>query len=332
MRGRRGRGEGRALYKYVARRLLIAIPTLFAVSILIFVLMRILPGDPLVSFLGLELNQIQQITEEQRNALLAELGMDRPWVAQYASWMGGVLHGDLGKSFLRDDAIAGVIAQRGVLSAEIGILGVVIALMIGLPVGVISAVKPNSVLDGLSSFSAVLFLAIPGFWLALLIVVAGIGWFDYKAPITNIPLWENPWKNFQIIIGPAFVIGVGAAAFIARITRSSLFEVLHEDYVRTARAKGLTKRLVLLRHAFPNALLPVVTVSGLLLAFTLGGSITVEIAFVVPGLGKTLQQAIVSRDLLMVQNLVLLYAGIFIIANLLIDLTYTKIDPRIRLN
>lgn len=320
------------MYKYVARRLIIAIPTLFAVSLLIFVLMRILPGDPLVSFLGLELNQIQQITEEQRNALLAELGMDRPWVVQYANWMGGVWHGDLGKSFLRGDDIAGVIAQRGVLSAEIGILGVVIALLIGLPVGVVSAVKPNSVLDGFSSFSAVLFLAIPGFWLALLIVVAGIGWFGYKAPITNIPLWEDPWKNFQIIIGPAFVIGVGAAAFIARITRSSLFEVLHEDYVRTARAKGLSNRLVLLRHAFPNALLPVITVSGLLLAFTLGGSITVEIAFVVPGLGKTLQQAIVARDLLMVQNLVLFYAGIFIIANLLIDLAYTKIDPRIRIN
>lgn len=316
----------------MAGRLLIAIPTLFAVSLIIFVLMRILPGDPLVSFLGLELSQIQQITAEQREALLAELGLDRPWVVQYATWMGGVLRGDLGKSFLRGDDIAGVIAQRGMLSAEIGILGVIIALLIGLPVGVVSAIKPNSVLDGISSFSAVLFLAIPGFWLALLIVVAGIGWFDYKAPITNIPPWENPWKNFQIVIGPAFVIGVGAAAFIARITRSSLFEVLHEDYIRTARAKGLKGRLVLIRHALPNALLPVITVSGLLLAFSLGGSITVEIAFVVPGLGKTLQQAITARDLLMVQNLALVYAGIFIIANLLIDLTYQRIDPRIRIN
>lgn len=320
------------MYKYIARRLLIAIPTLFAVSLIIFVLMRILPGDPLVSFLGLELSQVQQITVEQREALLAELGLDRPWVVQYASWMGGVLRGDLGKSFLRGDNISSVIAQRGVLSAEIGILGVTIALLIGLPVGVISAVKPNSLLDGISSFSAVLFLAIPGFWLALLIVVAGIGWFDYKAPITNIPLWENPWTNFQIVIGPAFVIGVGAAAFVARITRSSLFEVLNEDYVRTARAKGLKDRLVLIRHALPNALLPVITVSGLLLAFSLGGSITVEIAFVVPGLGKTLQQAITARDLLMVQNLALIYAGIFIIANLLIDLTYSRIDPRIRIN
>jgi len=320
------------LYKYIARRLLIAIPTLFAVSLIIFLLLRVLPGDPLVSFLGLELSQIQQITAEQRARLMAELGLDRPWAVQYAIWMGGVLRGDMGESFLRGDDIASVIAQRGMLSAEIGLLGVVIALLIGLPVGVIAAIKPNSVLDGISSFLAVLFLAIPGFWLALLIVVAGIGWFDYKAPITNIPPWENAWKNFQIVIGPAFVIGVGAAAFVARITRSSLLEVLNDDYIRTARAKGLKDRLVLIRHALPNALLPVITVSGLLLAFSLGGSITVEIAFVVPGLGKTLQQAITSRDLMMVQNLALIYAGIFIIANLLIDLTYQKIDPRIRIN
>lgn len=320
------------MYKYIARRLLIAIPTLFAVSLIIFLLLRVLPGDPLVSFLGLELSQIQQITAEQRARLMAELGLDRPWAVQYAIWMGGVLRGDMGESFLRGDDIASVIAQRGMLSAEIGLLGVVIALLIGLPVGVIAAIKPNSVLDGISSFLAVLFLAIPGFWLALLIVVAGIGWFDYKAPITNIPPWENAWKNFQIVIGPAFVIGVGAAAFVARITRSSLLEVLNDDYIRTARAKGLKDRLVLIRHALPNALLPVITVSGLLLAFSLGGSITVEIAFVVPGLGKTLQQAITSRDLMMVQNLALIYAGIFIIANLLIDLTYQKIDPRIRIN
>ena len=311
--------------------MIIAIPTLFIVSLIIFVVMRILPGDPLVSFLGIELNQLQQITPEQRQALLAELGMDRSWIAQYGSWMGGVLQGDMGESFLRGDSISGVIARRGVLSFEIAVIAVVIAWIIGLPVGILSAVKPNSVLDTITSTVTVFFLAIPSFWLALLIVIAGIMWFGYKAPITNIPFWVDPWRNFQMVIGPAFVMGVGAAAFIARITRSSMFEVLSEDYVRTARAKGLSGRLVLVRHAFPNALLAVITVSGLLLAFSIGGSIVVEVAFVVPGLGKTLKEAIVARDLLMVQNLTLVYAGVFILVNLLIDLTYGKIDPRIRI-
>ena len=319
------------MYKYIATRLIIAIPTLFVVSLIIFVVMRILPGDPLVSFLGIELDQISQITDEQRQALLAELGMDRSWIAQYGSWMGGVLQGDMGESFLRGDSISGVIARRGVLSFEIAVIAVVIAWIIGLPVGILSAVKPNSLLDTITSTVTVFFLAIPSFWLALLIVVGCIMWFGYKAPITNIPFWVDPWRNFQMVIGPAFVMGVGAAAFIARITRSSMFEVLSEDYVRTARAKGLSGRLVLVRHAFPNALLAVITVSGLLLAFTIGGSIVVEVAFVVPGLGKTLKEAITARDLLMVQNLTLVYAGVFILVNLLIDLTYGKIDPRIRI-
>ncbi len=319
------------MYKYIATRLIISIPTLFVVSVIVFVIMRILPGDPLISFLGIELEQISQITDEQRQALLAQLGMDRPWVVQYGTWMGGVLRGDMGDSFLRGDAISPIIAKRGLLSAEIAVVAVLIAWVIGLPVGILSAVKPNSLLDGITSTVTVFFLAVPGFWMAILIVVAGIVWFGYKAPITNIPPWEDPWRNFQMVIGPAFVIGVGAAAFIARITRSAMFEVMREDYVRTARAKGLSGRLVLVRHAFPNALLSVITVSGLLLAFAIGGSITVEIAFVVPGLGKTLSQSIVSRDLLMVQNLTLVYAGVFIVINLLIDLTYGRIDPRIRL-
>jgi peptide/nickel transport system permease protein len=319
------------MYRYIATRLIIAIPTLFVVSLIIFVIMRILPGDPLVSFLGIELDQIQQITPEERKALLAELGMDKPWVEQYAVWMGGVLRGDMGESFLRGDSISAIIAKRGLLSAEIAVLAVLIAWIIGLPAGIIAAVKPNSILDGFTSTVTVFFLAIPGFWFALLIVVAGILWFGYKAPITNIPPWVDPWRNFQMVIGPAFVVGVGAAAFIARITRSAMFEVLQEDYIRTARAKGLVSRLVLVRHAFPNALISVVTVSGLLLAFSMGGAITVEIAFVVPGLGKTLSQAIIARDFLMVQNLTLVYAGVFILVNLLIDLTYGRLDPRIRL-
>ena len=192
--------------------------------------------------------------------------------------------------------------------------------------------RPNSVWDMCTSFFTVLFLAIPGFWLGLLVVVACISWFQYKAPIVSVQFWEDPWTNFQIIVGPAVVLGLGQAAFIARMARSSLFEVLREDYVRTSRAKGLVERLVIARHAMPNALLPVLTLSGVLLGFVMGGSVAVEQAFTVPGLGKALVVAAIDRDFNVVQNIVLFYAVIFVLVNLFIDLLYGWLDPRIRLN
>ncbi|MCY4579793.1 MAG: ABC transporter permease [Chloroflexi bacterium] len=315
---------------YVLKRLLYAIPTIFGITVLIFGIMRILPGDPLGAYYGIE--TIIQWTPEQKAAILRDLGLDKPIAVQYAVWMKDIASGKLGESFFRGDPIINILAQRGPISAQIGIISVAISWIIGLPVGIISAVRPNSIWDMFTSFFTVLFLAIPGFWLGLLVVVACISWFQYKAPIVSVQFWEDPWTNFQIIVGPAIVLGLGQAAFIARMARSSLFEVLREDYVRTSRAKGLIERLVIARHAMPNALLPVLTLSGVLLGFVMGGSVAVEQAFTVPGVGKALVVAAIDRDFNVVQNIVLFYAVIFVMVNLLIDLLYGWLDPRIRLN
>ena len=315
---------------YVLKRLLYAIPTIFGITVLIFGIMRILPGDPLGAYYGIE--TIIQWTPEQKAAILRDLGLDKPIAVQYAVWIKDIASGKLGESFFRGDPIIEILVQRGPISAQIGIISVAISWIIGLPVGIISAVRPNSVWDMCTSFFTVLFLAIPGFWLGLLVVVACISWFQYKAPIVSVQFWEDPWTNFQIIVGPAIVLGLGQAAFIARMARSSLFEVLREDYVRTSRAKGLIERLVIARHAMPNALLPVLTLSGVLLGFVMGGSVAVEQAFTVPGLGKALVVAAIDRDFNVVQNIVLFYAVIFVLVNLFIDLLYGWLDPRIRLN
>ena len=315
---------------YILKRFLYAIPTIFGITVLIFGIMRILPGDPLGAYYGIE--TIIVWTPEQKAEILRDLGLDKPIAVQYALWMKDIASGKLGESFFRGDPIIGILAKRGPISAQIGIISVAISWIIGLPVGIISAVRPNSFWDMCTSFFTVLFLAIPGFWLGLLVVVACISWFQYKAPIVSVHFWEDPWTNFQIIVGPAIVLGLGQAAFIARMARSSLFEVLREDYVRTSRAKGLIERLVIARHAMPNALLPVLTLSGVLLGFVMGGSVAVEQAFTVPGLGKALVVAAIDRDFNVVQNIVLFYAVIFVMVNLFIDMLYGWLDPRIRLN
>jgi peptide/nickel transport system permease protein len=196
-------------------------------------------------------------------------------------------------------------------------------------VGIVSAVRPNSLVDNSARFMSIFFLAVPGFWLGMLIVLALLFWFGYKAPLTGVPLWVDPWNNFQIIIGPAVVLALGQAAYIARMARSSLLEIIHEDYVRTARAKGVIERLVIMRHALPNALLPVITLSGILMGFVLAGSIPVERAFGVPGLGRAMFTAVIERDIFVMQNLVFLYSLVFVALNILVDIAYAWFDPRI---
>jgi len=197
-------------------------------------------------------------------------------------------------------------------------------------VGIVSAIRPNSLSDNVARSLAILFIAIPGFWLGMLIVLGLLFWFGYKAPIIIVQFWQSPWQNLQIVIGPAIVLGLAQGAYIARMSRSCLLEVIGEDYVRTARAKGAQERSVVLGHALPNALLPVITISGVLLGFVLGGSVAVEQAFGVPGLGRSLVTALIERDIIVVQNLVLLYAVIFVFVNFVVDLSYAWLDPRIR--
>ncbi len=316
------------MQKYLLRRALFALGTLIGVSLIIFVVLRILPGDPLVAILGVEGHA--KMAPADRAAIMHDLGLSDSLPVQYARWMRDIATGQLGKSFFRGDTVRDLILHRGPLSAEIAILALVISWLVGLPVGILSAIRPNGWADAMVRSLSVLFIAVPGFWLGLLIVLALLFWFGYKAPIIIVQLWENPWQNFQLIIGPAMVLGLAQGAYIARMTRSCLLEVIREDYVRTARAKGTLERSVVMRHALPNALLPVITISGVLLGFVLGGSVAVEQAFGVPGLGRALVVAIVERDIVVVQNLVLLYAGIFVLVNVLVDMSYAWLDPRIR--
>lgn len=315
------------VHKYILRRILFGVVTIFGVSIIIFVVMRILPGDPLVAVFGME--GFTKLTEEDRAHYMAELGLSAPLPVQYVRWLGDIAQGRLGRSFFRDESVADLIIRRGPLSAEIGIISVVLSWILGLPVGILSAVKPNSITDNSARFLSIFFLAVPGFWLGMLIVLALLFWFGYKAPLTGVPLWQEPWTNLQIVIGPAVVLALGQAAYIARMARSSLLEIIREDYVRTARAKGIVERLVVMRHALPNALLPVITLSGILMGFVLAGSIPVERAFGVPGLGRAMFTAVIERDIFVMQNLVFIYSLVFVVLNILVDITYAWFDPRI---
>jgi peptide/nickel transport system permease protein len=314
--------------RYFLRRLLYGLLTLLGVSVIIFIVMRILPGDPLVAMFGME--GFMKLSAADRARIMEDLGLSDPLLVQYLRWMKDIASGHLGNSFFRGESVADIILHRGPLSAQIGILSVLISWIVGLPVGIISAFRPNSIVDNVARSVSILFLAIPGFWLGMLAVLALLFWFQYKAPLLVVHLWQDPWTNFQLVIGPAVVLGLGQGAYIARMSRSCLLEVIREDYVRTARAKGLVEWFVVMRHALPNALLPVITLSGILMGFVLGGSVAIEQAFGVPGLGRTLVTAVVERDIIVVQNLVFLYGFIFIMINVLVDLSYAWLDPRIR--
>lgn len=316
------------MLSYIARRLAFGALTVVGVSIVVFIVMRILPGDPLVAIFGPE--GFTKLSDKERAHYMAELGLSDPLVVQYFNWVKDILRGEFGRSFFRSESVAEMIWRRGPLTAEIGILSVMLSWLVGIPVAIVSALRPNSVSDNLARVLSIIFLAVPGFWLGMLIVLGLLFWFGYRAPLTGASLFADPWTNLQVVIGPAIVLGLGQAAYVARMARSSLLEVIREDYVRTARAKGLSGRLVIAFHALPNALLPVITLSGILLGFVLAGSIPVERAFGTPGLGYAMYTAVSERDVFVMQNLVFLYAVVFVALNILVDIVIAWLDPRIR--
>jgi peptide/nickel transport system permease protein len=317
------------LYSYIARRLAFGALTVIGVSIMVFVVMRILPGDPLVAIFGPE--GMTKLTAEQRANYMRELGLSDPLWVQYLRWVKDIIQGNFGQSFFRSESVADMILRRGPLTAEIALISVVLSWLVGIPVAIISALKPNTVADSVVRFISILFIAVPGFWVGMLIVLALLFWFGYRAPMAGVGFFTDPLGNLQLVIGPAIVLGLGQAAYIARMGRSSLLEVIREDYVRTARAKGLNNRWVIALHALPNALLPVITLSGVLLGLVLAGSIPVERAFGTPGLGYSMFQAVSERDVFVMQNLVFIYSVVFVMLNILVDLTIAFLDPRIRL-
>jgi peptide/nickel transport system permease protein len=315
--------------KYLGQRLLIAIPTLFGVTLLIFIAMRVLPGDPLSAISG-EGGGTYVLSKEQLQAARVSLGLDRPYVVQYLDWLRDILRGDLGKSFWRGEPIRELIFRRAPITGQIALMAIILSWVIGLPVGLVGALWRNSLTDYASRLVVTFFMAIPSFWVGLMIVLSLVLAFTWRPPLTIVYLWDDPIRNLQMTAGPALVLGVALAAMMARITRSSVLEVLGEDYVRTARAKGLHERIVVWRHALVNAMLPILTVSGTALGALLGGSVAVERAFGVPGLGLALVFAVAERDWMLIQNLVLLYGTIFVLINLVIDVSYGWFDPRIR--
>jgi peptide/nickel transport system permease protein len=314
---------------YLLRRLVIALPTLFGITLLIFLAMRVLPGDPLAVMMS-ESSGNFVLSDAELAAARATLGLDKPLHLQYLEWIGEVLRGDFGSSFWTNEPISALILRRGPITAQIALMAVIFSWLVGVPIGLLSALWRNSLLDYLSRVAITVFIAVPSFWIGLLIVLFTVLVFTWRPPLMIVQLWENPRANLAMTTLPALALGLGLAAAQARFARSAALEVLYEDYIRTARAKGLNEKLVMVRHVLKNALLPVITTSGLALAGLLGGAVSVERAFGVPGLGALLVQALNDRDWMMIQNLVLLYGMIFVVINLVVDLSYAWIDPRIR--
>lgn len=315
--------------KYILNRLLIAIPTIIGITILIFLAMRVLPGDPL-AIVQSESTGVYVLSDDELAQLRASLGLDKPYYLQYLDWMREVASGDFGTSFWTNEPISALIARRGPISAQIALMAVLFSWLIGVPLGMVSALWRNSALDYVSRLTITLFIAMPSYWIGLLVVLFTVLVYSWRPPLSIIQFWDDPWGNLTITFLPSLALGLGLAAVNARMARSAALEVMYEDYIRTARAKGLGDKLIVWRHVFKNAMLPVITTSGLALGGLLGGAVSVEKAFGIPGLGTLLVQALTERDWMMIQNLVLLYGLIFAVINLLVDLSYAFFDPRIR--
>lgn len=310
--------------RFILRRVLIAIPTLILVSMFVFGLQKLLPGDPVLAMAGEE-------RDPEVIALLREkYRLNDPVPMQYLYWVGDVLRGDLGMSLKTGQPVLTLIAQKLPVTIQLAIMSMIFAFAIGVPAGILSAVKKGTWIDYTANVVALSGLSVPNFWLGImmiLLVSVNLGWLPasgYESP------WVDPVRSFQTMVMPAFVLGTGLAAALMRHTRSSMLGVLQSDYVRTARAKGLAERVVVLRHAFRNAVLPVVTLSALLFGELLAGAVLTEQIFTIPGFGKLIVDAVFNRDYAVVQGVVLCTAVGFILMNLIADVLYVLLNPRLR--
>jgi len=314
---------------YVVRRLLLFIPASIGASMLIFVLMRLVPGDIaeiLVYQTGSETSGVQQ---KQIQQIRQELGLNQPVVVQYLSWIGGAVRGDFGKSYTQRRPVWDILRERFPRSMELAILTLALALVWAIPLGVISAVHQNRPVDYLARLASLSGLSLPLFVTGALILYGLVRVFHWIPPLEFVPFSESPVENLKQLIWPALAQAYYISAPITRLTRSQMLEVIRQDYVRTARAKGLAERAVVYRHALRNSLLPVVTFVGWWGGRLLGGLVIMEIIFVVPGMGTALVQAVSQRDYPTVQAMVFVMALVFLVVNLLVDLVYVWLDPRI---
>jgi len=310
--------------KYIVKRILMAIPILLGISIIAFFLIRLVPGDTVTALLGANYN------EEQATILRAKYGLDKPLVLQYFIWFKNVLVGDLGNSFFTREPVLAAIADRLPVTLQLMFMSFLYSIFIAIPLGTIAAIKRNSVLDYGASFVGLLGVSVPNFWLGTLFILffsLNLKWFPSGGFIS---FFEDPVQNLQYMIMPSVALGASVGAVVMRMTRSSMLEVLGQDYIKMAEAKGVKDRRLIIHHALKNGFIPVVTVLGIQLGYLLGGSVVIEKIFSLPGVGQLSLQAITNRDYALMQGCILLVASGFVIINLIVDIIYAFLNPRIR--
>ena len=313
---------------YIIRRLLLLVPIMLGVSLLTFAVFRLIPGDAAILTCGFGCTP--EVVEELR----ADLGLDRPFYEQYGDWVWGVVQGDFGESITESGlSVTTELGRRLPITVELLIMAIFFSLVLGVPAGVLSAIRPGTVLDHVARVVSVLGLSIPNFWLGILVITFGLVWFGWTPPQFGrgyVPFFDDPWVNMQQFFFPSLVLATGIAAGIMRLTRSSMLEVLRNDYIRTAWSKGLRERTVVIRHALKNALIPVVTVVGLSIGGLISGAVLVERVFALNGVGFWVVESVIRRDIFVVMSLTLIFAITYVLANLIVDILYGWLDPRIR--
>ena len=314
---------------YLLKRLLLFIPTLILASIIIFTIIRVIPGDPAVAMLAGTGGE-GQFTKEQLERLRESLGTNKPILSQYFVWVGDVFRGDLGTSFWNNVAVADEIKSRFPVTFQLAVMSIIITFLISVPIGVATALKQDTWVDYLGKIFTVGGISMPTFWVGILVVYFLVRLFNWLPPLNYANLWEDPLTNLQQMIFPALALGYHNTAFTARLTRSAMLEVLREDYIRTARSKGLRELIVVFRHGLKNAVLPVLTVSGWQFGALLGGAILIEIIFLVPGMGQLIVDSIEKRDYEVIQAVVMLSVAVVLTLNLIVDLLYGWLDPKVR--
>lgn len=310
--------------QYVLKRLLLVVPTLLLISIMVFCLLRLIPGDVVVLMFE------EKAYAQDLEALRAKLGLNRPLYLQYFTWIGEAVQGNLGESLWTKRPVMEELGRRLPVSIQLATMALIIALCLALPIGILSAIRQDTLRDYVARSVAIVGLSVPAFWKATLVIVLPSIWFGWAPPLQFTPFAADPWRHFSQFILPAVILGIGPAAGIMRLTRALMLEVLRQDYIRTAWSKGLREQRVVLKHAFKNAVIPVVTVVGIQLTNIASGTVILETIFGLPGMGRFLVDAIYQRDYPVVQGVILLTASITVFANLLVDLTYAYLDPRIR--
>jgi peptide/nickel transport system permease protein len=315
--------------RYIIRRLLLAFPVLIVVSILVFGGTRVVPGDICTIVLGVDTSGAGA-SRENCDQVREDLGLNKPIVSQYLTWISHAVQGDLGRSMVQRRPVLAVMKSRIPTTIELALLATVLSIAIALPIGVLSALKQDQLPDILGRFLTIGWLSMPQFWVGTMLITFPAVWWGYATPVPFSDFWKDPLTNLEQMYLPVFSLGLAFSATIARLTRSSMLEVLRQDYVRTARAKGLQERVVLSKHALKNAMLPVITLIGIQIGVLMSGTVVIEFLFALPGLGTLLVESIITKDFAQVQGIVLFFAIIVILINIIVDLSYALFDPRVR--